>query len=81
MNGYAKKVGHTLLLGLTILAIAAVVWLVYPKYQIQMIKIDDDYVMVTKINTLTGETNTYRERTDGAIDMDYLYNSIKSLKP
>jgi len=28
MNGYAKKVGHTLLIGLAILAVAVLVWLV-----------------------------------------------------
>jgi len=56
MNGYVKKVGHTLLLGLAILAIAAVVYLVYPKYQINTVRINDNQVLITKINTLTGRT-------------------------
>ena len=30
-----------------------------PKYQVEMIKVDDDTVMITKINTLTGKTETY----------------------
>jgi len=55
MKTYIRKVGKTLLFGLVILAIAGMVYLVIPKYQIQSVKVDDDYVLTTKINTLTGE--------------------------
>ena len=55
MNGYAKKVGKTLLFGLVILAVVAVVYMVVPKYQIQTVRVDDDTVVVTRINTITGE--------------------------
>lgn len=30
-----------------------------PKYQVEMIRLDDETVMITKINTLTGKTETY----------------------
>jgi len=50
MNGYAKKVGHTLLLGLAILAIALLVYLVYPKYQIF-----NNSGNIFKLNKITGQ--------------------------
>jgi len=53
-----RKVGKTLLFGLVILAVAAVVYLVVPKYQIQSVRVDDDTVVVTRINTITGEIDT-----------------------
>jgi len=34
-------------------------YLAIPKYQIETIRLDDETVMITKINTLTGETETY----------------------
>jgi len=30
-----------------------------PKYQVEMVRLDDETVMITKINTLTGKTETY----------------------
>jgi len=62
MKTYMRKVGKTLLFGLVILAIAVVVYMVVPKYQIQSVRVDDDYVLITKVNTLTGETNSWYER-------------------
>ena len=62
MKAYAKKVGKTLLLGLIILAIAGVIYLIVPKYQIQSVRVDDDYVVITKVNTITGDINTNYER-------------------
>ena len=55
MKGYMRKVGKTLLFGLVILAIAGIIYLVVPKYQIQSVRVDDDTVVVTRINTITGE--------------------------
>jgi len=55
MDGYIKKVGRTLFIGLVIAGIALVVYMVYPKYQIQSVRVDDDTVVVTRINTITGE--------------------------
>jgi len=56
-----RKVGKTLLFGLVILAIAVVIYMVVPKYQIQSVRVDDDTVVVTRINTITGEVNTSNE--------------------
>ena len=33
--------------------------MVIPKYQVEMVRLDNDTVMITKINTLTGKTETY----------------------
>ena len=62
MKNYAKKVGKTLLFGLVILAIAAVVYMVVPKYQIQSVRVDEDYVVIAKVNTITGEVDIDYER-------------------
>ena len=61
MKTYIRKVGKILLFGLVILAIAGMVYLVIPKYQIQSVRVDDDYVVVTRVNTITGQINTDTE--------------------
>ena len=58
MKTYIRKVGKTLLLGLVILAIAGIIYMVVPKYQIQSVRVDDDTVVVTKVNTITGEVTS-----------------------
>ena len=67
MNNYMRKVGKTLLFGLVILAIAAVVYIVVPKYQIQSVRVDDDTVVVTRVNTITGVVNTSNESGKSSI--------------
>ena len=62
MKGYMRKVGKTLLFGLVILAIAGIIYMVVPKYQIQTVRVDDDYVMITKVNIFTGEVDINYER-------------------
>ena len=62
MKTYMRKVGKTLLFGLVILAIAVVVYLVVPKYQIQSVRVSDNFVVITKINTITGDISTQTER-------------------
>ena len=70
----AKKV---FLAGLIILAIAGLIYVlpgaiysVIPKYQIYTVKVDDDLtdlydrVLIIKLNTLTGETNSWYEQYD-----------------
>ena len=70
----AKKV---FLAGLIILAIAGLIYVlpgaiysVIPKYQIYTVKVDDhsadlyDRVLIIKLNTLTGETDTWYEQYD-----------------
>jgi len=58
MHTYMRKVGKTLLFGLVILAVAVVIYMVVPKYQIQSVRVDDDTVVVTRINTITGKITT-----------------------
>ena len=58
MKAYANKVGKTLLLGLIILVVAGIIYLIVPKYQIQSVRVSDDTVVVTKVNTITGAVNT-----------------------
>lgn len=55
MKTYATKVGKTLLFGLAILFICLLIYLVVPKYQIHSVRVDDDTVVVTRINTITGQ--------------------------
>ena len=62
MKTYMRKVGKTLLFGLVILVIAVVIYMVVPKYQIQSVRVDDDTVVVTRINTITGQVFTEIER-------------------
>ena len=58
MKTYIRKVGKTLLFGLVILAIAGLIYLIVPKYQIQSVRVDEDTVVVTRINTITGQIDT-----------------------
>ena len=58
MKAYANKVGKTLLFGLIILVVAGIIYLVVPKYQIQSVRVDDNTVVVTRINTITGQIDT-----------------------
>lgn len=63
MKSYSKKVYRTLILGLAILAIALLVYLVYPKYQVNTVRISEDWVLITRVNTLTGQVTTEKEYT------------------
>ncbi len=62
MKAYIKKVGKTLLFGLIIIAILGLVYLAIPKYQIHSVRVDDDYIWITKVNTLTGEIDFIRKK-------------------
>jgi len=62
MKTYMRKVGKTLLFGLVILAVAVVIYMVVPKYQIQSVRVSDNFVVITKINTITGDIFTETER-------------------
>ena len=55
MNGYAKKVSHTLILGLIILLVGIIIYLAYPKYQII-----SDSGKIYKLNKVTGTINVIR---------------------
>ena len=66
MKTYMRKVGKTLLFGLVILAIAGIIYMVVPKYQIESVRVDDDTVVVTKVNTITGEVSINPKRVSGS---------------
>ncbi|MBA7573653.1 hypothetical protein ES695_06500 [Candidatus Atribacteria bacterium 1244-E10-H5-B2] len=59
---FIKKVSKTLLFVLIIIAILVLIYLAIPKYQIHSVRVDDDTVVVTKINTITGQTITKIEK-------------------
>ena len=67
MKTYMNKVGKTLLFGLIILVVAGIIYMVVPKYQIQSVRVDDDTVVVTKVNTITGVVNTSYNPNSGSI--------------
>jgi uncharacterized membrane protein len=54
-----NKILNILLIGLIIIVVVGLFYLAIPKYQVEMIRLDDETVMITKINTLTGKTETY----------------------
>ena len=54
-----NKILNILLIGLIIIVVVGLFYLAIPKYQVEMVRLDDKTVMITKINTLTGETKTY----------------------
>jgi len=51
-----NKILDILLIGLIIIIFAGAIFLAIPKYQVEMVRLDNDTVMITKINTLTGKT-------------------------
>ena len=72
-----NKAYKVFLTGLIILAIAGLIYVlpgaiysVIPKYQIYTVKVDDhsadyyDRVLIIKLNTLTGETDSWYEKYD-----------------
>ena len=79
MQSYMRKVKQTLLLGLVIIVVCLLIYLVVPKYQIHSVRVDDDTVVVTRINTITGETLTKIEygtifKYDGKGKLDFEFN-------
>lgn len=54
-----NKILNILLVGLIIIVVVGLFYLAIPKYQVEMVRLDDKTVMITKINTLTGKTETY----------------------
>jgi len=57
-----NKILNTLLIGLIIIVVVGLFYLAIPKYQVEMIGLDDETIAITKINTLTGKTETYYYR-------------------
>jgi hypothetical protein len=52
-----NKFLNIVMIFLTVIALAGVIYLAIPKYQIQTIKVDENYILITKLNTLTGEVS------------------------
>jgi len=53
-----NKILNILLIGLIIIVAVGLFYLAIPKYQVETIRLDDETVMITIINTLTGKTET-----------------------
>ena len=71
-----NKILDILLIGLIIIILAGAIFLVIPKYQVEMVRLDNDTVMITKINTLTGKTEAYYRGGKKAKEI-YKYNEGK----
>ena len=52
-----NKILNILLIGLFIIVIIALIYLAIPKYQVNTVRINDNQILITKINTLTGQTS------------------------
>ena len=52
-----NKILNILLVGLFIIVVVGLIYLVIPKYQVNTVRINDNQILITKINTLTGQTS------------------------
>ena len=52
-----NKILNILLIELFIIVIVALIYLAIPKYQVNTVRINDNQILITKINTLTGQTS------------------------
>jgi len=52
-----NKILNILLIGLFIIAAVGLIYLAIPKYQVNTVRINDNQILITKINTLTGQTS------------------------
>ena len=52
-----NKILNILLIGLSIIVIVGLIYLAIPKYQVNTVRINDNQILITKINTLTGQTS------------------------
>ena len=52
-----NKILNILLIGLFIIAAVGLVYLAIPKYQVNTVRSNDNQILITKINTLTGQTS------------------------
>ena len=51
-----NKILNVLLIGLSIIVVVGLIYLAIPKYQVNTVRINDNQILITKINTLTGQT-------------------------
>jgi len=52
-----NKILNILLIGLIIIVVVGLIYLAIPKYQVNTVRINDNQILITKINTLTGQTS------------------------
>ena len=52
-----NKILNILLIRLFIIATVGLIYLAIPKYQVNTVRINDNQILITKINTLTGQTS------------------------
>ena len=52
-----NKILNILLIGLSIIVTVGLIYLAIPKYQVNTVRINDNQILITKINTLTGQTS------------------------
>jgi len=52
-----NKILNILLVGLFIIVVVGLIYLAIPKYQVNTVRINDNQILITKINTLTGQTS------------------------
>jgi hypothetical protein len=67
-KNYIKKVSNTLLIGLVIILVLVVIYAVYPKYEIESVRVDDETIIVTRLNKITGEVNITSENYYSVFD-------------
>lgn len=56
-----NKFLNILLMGLIIIAVVGLIYLVIPKYSVNTVRIDENWVLVTRVNTLTGQVTNNKK--------------------
>ena len=62
-----------LLIGLIVIVVCGLIYVAIPKYQIQSVRVDDNKVIITRINTITGQIYTKIERIPKLTVFDKYY--------
>lgn len=84
-----NKILNILLIVLIVIALAGAIYLVIPKYysiipkyQIYSVKVDENYVLITRLNTLTGEVAIrYQKYTPSEHLPEPGSNKLKFIEP
>ena len=62
-----------LLIGLIVITLVGLIYVAIPKYQIQSVRVSDNKVIITRINTITGQIYTEIERIPKLTSFDKYY--------
>ena len=77
-----NKILNILLIGLIIIVFVVLFYLAIPKYQIQSVKIDENYILITRLNTFTGEVAIrYQKYTQSEHLPEPRSNKLKFIEP